>query len=250
MRMFRALHIYDRIRLPLGMLAILVGLLMWQIRADYVAVPTPDHGELHLAESVPLLLGNREDLCSKLSQDDGYILLSGSITLNSLGSSQGFFQSAEGENGLFFEYDPGESSLVRLGVRLSDGSTARIEFAHLKQPGTFNYLILLTGRGDVLLRGNGVSESASIGAFSIVCNDWRVGSANGSGTLDGSMSLAISTGLDSNSAKLMLDDYMIMYKSSLPSEWYKVPLYFGLFLFILGNPFKYLPQKSNKSTAA
>ena len=58
MRIFRTLHIYDRIRLPLGILAILVGLSMWQIRADYVAVPTPDHGELHLAESVPLLLGN------------------------------------------------------------------------------------------------------------------------------------------------------------------------------------------------
>jgi hypothetical protein len=250
MRIFRTLHIYDRIRLPLGILAILVGLSMWQIRADYVAVPTPDHGELHLAESVPLLLGNREDLCSKLSQDDGYILLSGSITLNSLGSSLGFFESAESENGLFFEYDPGEGSLVRLGVRLSDGSIARIRFTSLKQAGTFSYLILLTGRGDVLMRGDGVNESTTIGPISIVCDNWSVGSANGSGALDGSMSLAISTGLDPNSAKLMLDDYVSAYKSSLPSETYKVPLYFGLFLLILGNPFKYLPRKSNQSTAA
>ena len=250
MRIFRTLHIYDRIRLPLGMFAILVGLSMWQLRADYVAVPTPDHGELHLAESVPLILGNREDLCSNLSQDDGYILLSGSITLKSLGSSLGFFESAASENGLFFEYDPGEGSLVRLGVRLSDGSIARIRFTSLKQPGTFNYLILLTGRGDVLMRGSGVNESTAIGPISIICDNWSVGTANGSGALDGSMSLAISTGLDSNSAKLMLGDYVTAYKSSLPSERYKVPLYFGLFLFILGNPFKYWPRKTDQGAAA
>jgi hypothetical protein len=29
-----------------------------------------------------------------------------------------------------------------------------------------------------------------------------------------------------------------------------VPLYFGLFLFILGNPFKYWPRKTDQGAAA
>ncbi len=220
-----------------------VGLVIWQIRTEYVSVKPPSFGEKYTFDGSNNDLGVRDDLCARLSEPNGYLLLSGTINMQSIDTAQGFFQSADGENGLFFEFDPGEDSLVRFGVRLADETIARLKFKNLRNTGEFSFLLLVDQSGRIRLVGDGTDETSTIGELSVSCDNWQIGSANGSVDFDGQMTMSISTGASVQDANQSLDKYLNDYNSNLPNTTYKWPLYTGLLVLALGNPFRFLRKR-------
>ena len=240
----RKLHIYDRFRLIFASSCILLGLVFWQNRPEYVPARLPFPGETISVGGSAKDLGARDDLCSQLSQPDGYLLFVGTIDMSSLSFNEGFFQTANEENGIFFEFE--SPALVRLGVRLADGTTERVKFTSLRNTNAFNFLILIQGSGRIRLVGKQTDETFEIGQFAISCNEWRIGSANESGVFDGEITMSISAGSSVKDADATLDNYIMDFDSNLPSTTYKWPLYTGLLLLALGNPFKFF-QKVTKN---
>jgi hypothetical protein len=237
------LHIYDRFRFVFASSCILLGLVFWQIRPEYVPAQLPQIGETVSVSGSTTDLGARDDLCSPLFQPDGYLLLTGTIDMLSRSFNEGFFQTANEENGIFFEFE--SPALVRLGVRLADGTTERVQFNSIRNANAFNFLILIQGSGRIRLVGEQTDETFEIGQIAISCNEWRIGSANESGDFDGEITMSIAAGSSVKDADETLDNYIKDFDSNLPSTTYKWPLYIGLLLLALGNPFKFL-QKVTK----
>jgi hypothetical protein len=239
----RKLHFYDRFRFIFASSCILLGLVFWQSRPEYVPVQIPIIGETTSVSGSAKDLGTRDDLCSQLSQPDGYLLFVGTIDMSSRSFNEGFFQTANEEDGIFFEFEA--SSLVRLGVRLADGTTERVKFTSLRNTNAFNFLILIQGSGRIRLVGEETDEMFEIGKIAISCDDWRIGSANESSDFGGKITMSISAGSSVKNADEILDNYIKDFDSNLPSTTYKWPLYIGLLLLAFGNPFKFL-QKVTK----
>ena len=235
----KQLHIYDRFRFTLSILLILGGIVAWSIRPDYVMASFPSHGDTFNYQAEVIEIGGRDDICATLSQQDGYILLSGVIDIASLSGPQGFFQSADNEDGIFFEYDPGENSLIRLGVHLADGTTARVRFDLLHRIGKFNFVIMINNSGEIRMISNGNDIVANAVVIAPNFSNWRIGSANGSAQFNGTITMSMSSGKGTNKLNAEIDQYMRSYKESLPSTMYKWPLYSGILLIALGNPWKW-----------
>ena len=235
----KQLHIYDRYRFTLSLLLILGGIVAWSIRPDYVMANFPSHGDSFIYQAEVIEIGGRDDICATLSQPDGYILLSGVIDIASLSGQQGFFQSADDEDGIFFEYDPGENSLIRLGVHLADGTTARVRFDSLRRIGEFGFVILIQNSGDIRMIGNGTDITTNAGSLAPQCSNWRIGSANGSVQFNGTITMSVSSGTGTSESNTLIDQYKRDYADSLPSTMYKWPLYSGILLIVIGNPWKW-----------
>jgi hypothetical protein len=235
----KRIHMYDRLRFVLSLLLILVGLVAWSNRPDYVMANFPSHGDSFSYQAEVIEIGGRDEMCATLSQPDGYIFLSGVIDIASLSGQQGFFQSADNEDGIFFEYDPGENSLIRLGIHLADGTTARVRFDLLRRIGKFSFVIMINNSGDIRMISNGNDIFANAVAVAPNCSNWRIGSANGSAQFNGTITMSVSSGIGTSESNAEIDQYMRSYEESLPSTMYKWPLYSGILLIALGNPWKW-----------
>jgi len=235
----KRIHMYDRFRFVLSLLLILVGLVAWSNRPDYVLARFPSHGDSFSYQANMIDVGSRDDICSALSQSDGYILLSGVIDIASLSGQQGIFQSADNEEGIFFEFDSGENSLVRLGIHLADGTTSRVRFDSLHRIGEFGFVILIKNSGDIRLIGNGNDTTKNVGALAPNCSNWRIGSANGSAQFVGSITMSVSSGTGTSELNAEINQFMRSYEESLPSTMYKWPLYSGILLIAISNPWKW-----------
>ena len=226
----------NKIRLAVSLLLVVTGLIMWYTRPAFVRVEFPQHGETFDSSGEPVNIGDRGDLCSSLQGEDGYLLISGNIFLATTGVSQGFLQTSDGETGLFFEYDPGEDSLLRFGFHQSDENVARVKYRNLRKNGAFNFSILVRGDGAIQMVGDGTNETSKVENLSIDCSNFRIAAANGSEGIKGTMFVSISSGSDVQEAEDLIDEYVLLYKKSLPSTLYKWPLYLGVLLLVIGNP--------------
>ena len=226
----------NKIRRAVSLLLVVAGLVMWYTRPAFVRVEFPEHGETFESAGKPVNIGDRGGLCGFLKKENGYLFISGTASLATTGVAQGFFQTSDGETGLFFEYDPGEDSLLRFGFHQSDENVARVKYRNLRKSGAFNFSILLRSDGTLRMVGDGTDETSKVENLSIDCSNFRIAAANGSEGIEGTMSVSFSSGLDAQQAEALIDSYLSMYSKSLPSTLYKWPLYAGVLLLVIGNP--------------
>ena len=226
----------NKIRLAVSLLLVVSGLIMWYTRPAFVRAEFPEHGESFESAGAPLNIGDRSDVCSFLQNENGYLLISGNVSLTTIGATQGFLQTSDGETGIFFEYDPGEDSLLRFGFHQSDENVARVKYRNLRKNGAFNFSILVRGDGTLRIVGDGTDETSKVENLSIDCSNFRIAAANGSEGIEGAMSVSISSGSDAQHAEDLIDSYLSIYSKSLPSTLYKWPLYAGVLLLVIGNP--------------
>ena len=219
-----------------SLLMVIAGLIMWYTRPAFVRAEFPEHGESFESAGAPLNIGDRGDVCSFIQKENGYLLISGNVSLTTIGVAQGFFQTSDGETGLFFEYDPGEDYLLRFGFHQSDENVARVKYRNLRKNGEFNFSILVRGDGAIQMVGDGINETSKVENLSIDCSNFRIAAANGSEGIKGMMFVSISSGSDVQEAEDLIDEYVLLYKKSLPNTLYKWPLYLGLLLLVIGNP--------------
>jgi hypothetical protein len=234
--LYRRLHTYDKYRFPIAIICIVVGIALFLLRPDFVVVQFPEHGVSNSLDAGIIDLGERIDLCAPLTESDGYVLISGVIQMDSLADPQGFFQSADNEDGYFLEYDPGENQLVRLGIRLADGTTTRVKVDTLQTVGDFQFVLLIGGDGSVRVSTGGADETTLVGELAPICTNWKIGSANGNPDFESGLALEISSGMNKQVADELLSKYVSAYSDSLPSTLYKWPLYAGVLLLVIGNP--------------
>jgi hypothetical protein len=167
------------------------------------------------------------------------MLISGKVTLNSTGVTQGLLQTSDGESGLFFEHDPGEDSLLRFGFHQSDGNTSRLKFGNLRKNGLFIFSILMKGDGSVRMIGDENDNSTTVEKMAIDCGNFRIAAANGAEGITGAMTVSISSGSNGADAERLVNEYRSLYEESLPSTLYKWPLYTGILLLAIGNPLRW-----------
>ena len=84
--------------------------------------------------------------------------------------------------------------------------------------------------------GDGTDETSKVENLSIDCSNFRIAAANGSEGIEGTMSVSFSSGLDAQQAEELIEEYVSSYNKSLPSTLYKWPLYAGVLLLVIGNP--------------
>jgi hypothetical protein len=226
----------NKIRRAVSLLLVVAGLVMWYTRPAFVRVEFPEHGETFESAGKPVNIGDRGDLCSSLQEQNGYLFISGNISLTTTGSTQGFLQTSDGETGLFFEYDPGEDSLLRFGFNQSDENVARVKYRNLRKSGPFNFSILVRSDGTLRMVGDDTDETSKVENLSIGCSNFRIAAANGSEGIEGTMAVSFSSGSDAQQAEELIDGYLSMYRRSLPSTLYQWPLYAGVLLLVIGNP--------------
>ena len=229
----------DKVRYGLSTFLIMVGLFAWIQRPPYVQPSIPSHGRSFESEKSLVEIGDVSEVCAPLSQETGYLLISGQIEARVQNKPAGYFQTADLETGLFFELDPGEDSLLRIGFRSSDGTTQRLKFDHLRRDGSFNFGFLLTANGILRMVGDGKNLITEVPNLDIACNNFRIGAANGNLADDTNIRISISSGTNSSDIESFLTDYNLSYTKSRPSEFYKWPLYAGSLLLLLGNLFKW-----------
>jgi hypothetical protein len=215
------------------------GLAIWLVRPDFVETEFPKHGERFQTKNEVIDLGDRNDLCALLTNPNGFVLISGRLNIESLSSAQGFFQSAENEDGYFLDYDPGENKLVRFGIRLSDGTTSRVKLRNLTGVGVTPLVILVRGNGDIRMITGDRDSTTQTGNIAPVCTNWKIGLGNGSAVFKGQILLDISTGSDITIANELIENFISAYDKSLPSTLYKWPLYTGILLLVIGNPLRW-----------
>lgn len=232
----RRLHAFDEYRFPIAIICVVAGIILFLLRPDFIVVQFPEHGVSNSLDVGIIELGERLDLCAPLTESDGYVLISGVIQMDSLANPQGFFQSADNEDGYFLEYDPGENQLVRLGIRLADGTTARVKVDTLRTMGNFQFALLIGGDGSVRVLTGGADETTLVGELAPSCTNWKIGSANGNPDFGSGLALEISSGKNKQVADVLLSKYLSLYGNSLPSTLYKWPLYAGVLLLVIGNP--------------
>jgi hypothetical protein len=229
----------NKVRYGLSTFLILAGLFVWIQRPPYVLPSIPTHGRSFDNEKSLVEIGDLSEMCDPLSQKSGYLLISGQIDARVQNAPAGYFQTADLETGLFFELDPGEDSLIRLGFKSSDGTTQRLKFDNLRHDGPLNFGFLLTANGNLRMVGDGKNLLTEVPGLDIACNNFRIGAANGNLAGDTNIRFSISSGTNSSDAESFLTDYNMSYTNSLPSEFYKWPLYIGSLLLLLGNLIKW-----------
>jgi hypothetical protein len=226
----------DRIRKVFACVLIFVGLILWYSRPAFIRAEFPGHGETFKSNRSPTDIGPRQDLCKYLSVPNGYLLLSGNVSLDSSQVTQGLLQTSDDEAGLFFEHDPGEDSLLRFGFHQSDGNTFRLKFGNLRKNGLFVFSILISSDGSIRMNGDGTDVAAKVEMMELDCGNFRIAAANGVEGIKGSMTVSISAGSNSAEAEVLMDEYRSLYEESLPSTLYKWSLYAGVLLLVIGNP--------------
>jgi hypothetical protein len=84
--------------------------------------------------------------------------------------------------------------------------------------------------------GDDTDESSKVEKLLPDCSNFRIAAANGSEGINGTMTVSISAGPNAQQAEELIEEYVSLYNKSLPSTLYKWPLYAGVLLLVIGNP--------------
>ena len=217
---------------------IVIGLFSWFRLPEPSVILYPSHGEAFKADNGVVEVGPRSDLCSALSQPASYLLISGSVDLTKIGLDQGFFQTADEENGIYFDIDGGGQ--VRLGVHLNDGTTGQVMFRHKYRTGMFNYAILVGADSSIRIVGDQNDIQVQLSDIEPACSNVRIGAGNETEAVEAQVIANISSGSNFGMANAELDSYVSILVNNQNSSTYKLPLYAGILILMLLRPIRIL----------
>ena len=222
----------------LSIMLIVIGLFSWFRLPEPSVILYPSHGEAFKADNGVVEVGPRSDLCSALSQPASYLLISGSVDLTKIGLDQGFFQTADEENGIYFDIDGGGQ--VRLGVHLNDGTTGQVMFRHKYRTGMFNYVILVGADSSIRIVGDQNDIQVQLSDIEPACSNVRIGAGNETEAVEAQVVANISSGNDLKMANADLDSYVDLLSNNQNALTYKFPLYTGILLLMFLPPIRTL----------
>ena len=218
----------------LSIMLIVIGLFSWFRLPEPSVILYPSHGEAFKADNGVVEVGPRSDLCSALSQPASYLLISGSVDLTKIGLDQGFFQTADEENGVYFDIDGGGQ--VRLGVHLNDGTTGQVMFRHKYRTGLFNYAILIGADSSIRIVGDQNDIRVQMNEIEPTCSNLRIGAGNETEAVEAQVVANISSGNDLEMANANLDSYVDSLSNNQNASTYKLSLYTGILLLMFLRP--------------
>ena len=218
----------------LALTLIVIGLVSWFRLPEPSVILYPSHGETFTNDNGVVEVGPRSDLCSALNEPASYLLISGSIDLTKIGLDQGFFQTADEENGIYFDIDGGGQ--VRLGVHLNDGTTGQVMFRHKYRTGLFNYAILIGADSSVRIVGDQNDIRVQMNEIEPTCSNIRIGAGNETEAVEAQVVANISSGNDLEMANANLDSYVDSLSNNQNASTYKLSLYTGILLLMFLRP--------------
>ena len=222
----------------LAIVLIVIGLFSWFRLPDPSVILFPSHGEAFSTNKGVVEVGPRPDLCNALNEPTGYLFISGSIDLTKIGLDQGFFQTADEENGIYLDIDGGGQ--VRLGIHLQDGSTGQVLFRHKYRTGLFNYAILIGADGSIRIVGDQNDIQVQLKDIEPTCSNVRIGAGNETKAVEAQVIANISSGSNFGMANAELDSYVSILVNNQNSSTYKLPLYAGILILMLLRPIRIL----------
>ena len=222
----------------LAIMLIVIGLFSWFRLPDPSVILFPSHGEAFSTNKGVVEVGPRPDLCNALNEPTGYLFISGSIDLTKIGFDQGFFQTADEENGIYLDIDGGGQ--VRLGIHLQDGSTGQVLFRHKYRTGLFNYAILIGADGSIRIVGDQNDIQVQLKDIEPTCSNVRIGAGNETEAVEAQVIANISSGSNFGMANAELDSYFSILANNQNSSTYKLPLYAGILILMLLRPIRIL----------
>ena len=222
----------------LSIVLIAIGLFSWFRLPDPSVILFPSHGEAFSTNKGVVEVGPRPDLCNALNEPTGYLFISGSIDLTKIGLDQGFFQTADEENGIYLDIDGGGQ--VRLGIHLQDGSTGQVLFRHKYRTGLFNYAILIGADGSIRIVGDQNDIQVQLKDIEPTCSNVRIGAGNETEAVEAQVIANISSGSNFGMANAELDSYVSILVNNQNSSTYKLPLYAGILILMLLRPIRIL----------
>ena len=218
----------------LAIMLIVIGLVSWFRLPEPSVILYPSHGETFTNDNGVVEVGPRSDLCSALNEPASYLLISGSIDLTKIGLDQGFFQTADEENGVYFDIDGGGQ--VRLGVHLNDGTTGQVMFRHKYRTGLFNYAILIGADSSIRIVGDQNDIRVQMNEIEPTCSNLRIGAGNETEAVEAQVVANISSGNDLEMANANLDSYVDSLSNNQNASTYKLSLYTGILLLMFLRP--------------
>ena len=218
----------------LAIMLIVIGLFSWFRLPEPSVILYPSHGETFTNDNGVVEVGPRSDLCSALNEPASYLLISGSIDLTKIGLDQGFFQTADEENGIYFDIDGGGQ--VRLGVHLNDGTTSQVMFRHKYRTGLFNYAILIGADSSIRIVGDQNDIRVQMNEIEPTCSNLRIGAGNETEAVEAQVVANISSGNDLEMANANLDSYVDSLSNNQNASTYKLSLYTGILLLMFLRP--------------
>ena len=222
----------------LSIMLIVIGLFSWFRLPEPSVILFPSHGEAFSTNKGVVEVGPRPDLCNALNEPTGYLLISGSIDLTKIGLDQGFFQTADEENGIYLDIDGGGQ--VRLGIHLQDGSTGQVLFRHKYRTGLFNYAILIGADGSIRIVGDQNDIQVQLSDIEPACSNVRIGAGNETEAVEAQVIANILASNDFEIANTELDSYVSILVNNQNSSTYKLPLYAGILILMLLRPIRIL----------
>ena len=222
----------------LSIVLIVIGLFSWFRLPDPSVILFPSHGEAFSTNKGVVEVGSRPDLCNALNEPTGYLFISGSIDLTKIGLDQGFFQTADEENGIYLDIDGGGQ--VRLGIHLQDGSTGQVLFRHKYRTGLFNYAILIGADGSIRIVGDQNDIQVQLKDIEPTCSNVRIGAGNETEAVEAQVIANISSGSNFGMANAELDSYVSILANNQNSLTYMLPLYAGILILMLLRPIRIL----------
>lgn len=218
----------------LSIMLIVIGLVSWFRLPEPSVILYPSHGEAFTNDNGVVEVGPRSDLCDALNEPASYLLISGSIDLTKIGLNQGFFQTADEENGFYFDIDGGGQ--VRLGVHLNDGTTGQVMFRHKYRTGLFNYAILIGADSSIRIVGDQNDIRVQMNEIEPTCSNLRIGAGNETEAVEAQVVANISSGNDLEMANANLDSYVDSLSNNQNASTYKLSLYTGILLLMFLRP--------------
>ena len=218
----------------LSIMLIVIGLFSWFRLPEPSVILYPSHGEAFTNDNGVVEVGPRSDLCSALNEPASYLLISGSVDLTKIGLDQGFFQTADEENGIYFDIDGGGQ--VRLGVHLNDGTTGQVMFRHKYRTGLFNYAILIGADSSIRIVGDQNDIRVQMNEIEPTCSNLRIGAGNETEAVEAQVVANISSGNDLEMANANLDSYVDSLSNNQNASTYKLSLYTGILLLMFLRP--------------
>lgn len=222
----------------LAIMLIVIGLFSWFRLPEPSVILYPSHGETFTNDNGVVEVGPRSDLCDALNEPASYLLISGSIDLTKIGLDQGFFQTADEENGIYLDIDGGGQ--VRLGIHLQDGSNGQVLFRHKYRTGLLNYAILIGADGSIRIVGDQNDIQVQLSDIEPACSNVRIGAGNETEAVEAQVIANISMGKNLEIANTELDSYVSILVNNQNSSTYKLPLYAGILILMLLRPIRIL----------
>ena len=218
----------------LALTLIVIGLVSWFRLPEPSVILYPSHGDAFTNDNGVAEVGPRSDLCSALNEPASYLLISGSIDLTKIGLDQGFFQTADEEDGIYLDIDGGGQ--VRLGVHLNDGTTGQVMFRHKYRTGLFNYAILIGADSSIRIVGDQNDIRVQMNEIEPTCSNLRIGAGNETEAVEAQVVANISSGNDLEMANANLDSYVDSLSNNQNASTYKLSLYTGILLLMFLRP--------------